>query len=87
MASVENFTDALKEGLKVTDEIQDEYQKSGYADKFKSIKYTERVNDPNLEKMKVEEEERFRTMSERLYGKIDGEIDMDFQGNIKFKPF
>lgn len=32
------------------------------------------------------ERDRLDKLSERMYGKIDGEIDMDLHGNIAVKP-
>jgi len=45
----------------------------------------EREEDPDLKRESEKEKERFNSLSERMYGKVDGELDMDLHGNITFR--
>ena len=49
------------------------------------MEYVVREEDPTLKEMYDKEQKRFFELSERLYGQIDGEIDMDLHGNISFR--
>lgn len=62
------------------------YDESGKRDQFEQLEYVEREEDPQLKAMFEEQKERLNKLSQRMYGKIDGEIDMDLHGNIHIKP-
>ena len=49
------------------------------------MEYVEREEDEELKAMFQKERERLDKLSDRMYGKIDGEIDMDLHGNITIK--
>lgn len=53
---------------------------------YKNLRYVEREEDPSLKEMFEKERDRLDKLSERMYGKVDGEIDMDLHGNITLKP-
>jgi hypothetical protein len=72
--------------LGVIKEIDQAYKESGKAEQFKSLQYVEREEDAGLKQMFEQERERLDKLSERMYGKVDGEIDMDLHGNITVKP-
>jgi len=84
--AVDGFTDELVKAMEATKEIDQAYEESGYQEHFRSLEYCEREEDPELKKMYEEEQERFNKLSERMYGKVDGELDMDLHGNITFRP-
>lgn len=72
--------------MEATKAIDQAFEESGAKDHFRSLEYVEREEDPELKKEFEEEQERFTKLSERMYGKVDGEIDMDLHGNITFRP-
>lgn len=72
--------------MEVVKEIDEAYKASGKAEHFKNLQYVEREEDPELKAMFEKEKDRLDKLSERLYGKLDGEIDMDLHGNIAVKP-
>lgn len=79
------FTDEFIQSMEQTKEFDEEYEKSGYSEQFKNLEYCERLEDPVLKKKAEEEKKRFDQLSERMYGKVDGELDMDLHGNITFR--
>lgn len=68
-----------------TKEFDKIYKDSGYSEMFSKLEYVEREEDPELKTLFTKERERIDKLSETLYGKIDGEIDMDLHGNITFR--
>ena len=50
------------------------------------MKYVEREEDLELKAKSEAEKKKFDELSERMYGKVDGELDMDLHGNITFRP-
>ena len=85
-AAVDDFTDAMVKAVEGTKEFDKAYQESGYKEQFDNLEYCEREEDPELKAMYEEQQERFSHLSERMHGKVDGELDMDLQGNITFRP-
>ena len=62
------------------------FNESGYADTFKDLKYVEREEDSELKAQSEAEKKKFDELSKRMYGQVDGELDMDLHGNITFRP-
>ena len=85
LTSVDEFTAEMVKALDVSKEIDKAYEESGYREQFQKIEYCEREEDPVLKKMYEEEQVRFGSLSERMHGKVDGELDMDLHGNITFR--
>ena len=85
-AAVDGFTEELVKAVEASKEVDQAYEESGYQEHFRSLEYCEREEDPELKKEYEEEQERFRKLSERMHGKVDGELDMDLHGNITFRP-
>ena len=71
--------------MEETKTFDKKYEESGYKEQFDNLEYVVREEDPTLKDMYDKEQKRFFELSERLYGQIDGEIDMDLHGNISFR--
>lgn len=61
------------------------FNDSGYADTFKNLKYVDREEDLELKAQSEAEKKKFDELSQRMYGQVDGELDMDLHGNITFR--
>ncbi|TNV73045.1 hypothetical protein FGO68_gene9940 [Halteria grandinella] len=73
------------EGLKKIDEYNSENMKF-QEERRKTQKYISREEDQELKSLYEEEQKRFEKLQESLARKIDGQIDMDMHGNVRFRP-
>ena len=57
-----------------------------YGEKPSPKEYVDREEDFELKALYEAEEKRFNAMVEKHYDNIEGEIDLDAHGNLKFRP-
>lgn len=79
---IDQFTDEVVKALEGQKAFDKEYEKSGKSEQFRNIEYVEREEDPEIKEIFEKENRRFQNLAKDLYGKIDGELDMDLHGNI-----
>jgi hypothetical protein len=82
---IDSYASEVVQALESQKEFDKIYEESKYKEQFDSLEYCDREEDEELKALFVKEQEKFDKLSESLYGKIDGEIDMDLHGNISFR--
>ena len=83
--NLDKFTEEMTKALEGTKEFDKMFNESGYADTFKNLKYVDREEDFELKAQSEAEKKKFDELSQRMYGQVDGELDMDLHGNITFR--
>lgn len=86
LEAIDSFTDALIEPLKeATRNLDDAFEAAGGSERFRKLEYVTREEDQELKAMFEKERARLDALQDRMYDKIDGEIDLDLHGNISVK--
>ena len=84
--AIDKFTETLIEPLKeATKNLDAAFEAAGGSSRFRKIDYVEREEDEELKAMFEKERARLDKLQDRMYGKIDGEIDLDLHGNIQVR--
>lgn len=71
--------------MEILKEVDRLHQESGIADHFKKIEYVEREENLEMKEIYDQEQIKFHQISEKMKGKVDGEINMDLHGNMDIK--
>ena len=79
------MTNEIVKGLEAIKEVDKFYAASDYKERFKSIKYVDREDDPELRQLYEQDQQAIQTISQNLKGKVDGVIEMDLHGNMSIQ--
>ena len=77
------MADELAGGLSGRKEFDQAYEASKKSEVFRKIRYVEREEDPELRMLHEEKLASVSSLSEKLKGKVDAELDLDLHGNLK----
>ena len=71
--------------MEILKEVDRLHQESSIAEQFKKIEYVEREENLEMKEIYDQEQIKFQQISEKMKGKVDGEINMDLHGNMDIK--
>ena len=84
-SSISSQSDKLAQGLQSMKDWDKIYEDNQLGEKFKNLKYADREEDAELKQAYEVEQGKLDSLSSRLAGKIDGEINLDLHGNLTFR--